>query len=402
MDHNGPQKKRAMKSRQASAGKSGEQPRCTKSQRGSMMIMVGFAIIALFGATSLAVDMGYLYLGRQQLQIAADAAALAGVRELAADDQQAARSKATATALANELAGEPVTLDPDSGVVFGRWEDEQFVEGHPESNAMKVTIDRTSNSAQGPLKLFLGPVLGVESADVKVTAIATLAAIDMTLVLDTSSSMTHDTSYRRCTRWLSNNQCGCGTPRYGYQPIDALKAAAIDFVADFDDKIDQVAAYQYANSASKLQSLTDWFDLVTNEIEDIPPPNYCRSTRYTNIGDGIKKGVQELTGDNARLGSAKVMVLLSDGVPTCSRTGYCRSRNWVKADGKAYAKEMAEWAASKHITIQTISLGDGADRVLMREIADITGGNEFYAADGSDLDTVFEDVRKRRPVQLTE
>lgn len=53
-----------------------------RQQRGAVMIMFGASIFVLFGFMALAIDLGRTYVVRTELQNAADAAALAGAKEL--------------------------------------------------------------------------------------------------------------------------------------------------------------------------------------------------------------------------------------------------------------------------------------------------------------------------------
>ncbi|MDP7386115.1 MAG: hypothetical protein QF593_08800 [Nitrospinota bacterium] len=67
-----------------------------------------------------------LYLSRNEMQVAADAAALASVRDLVADDFAAARAQAISVAGANTVAGRAVVLNGARDVEFGRWESGEF------------------------------------------------------------------------------------------------------------------------------------------------------------------------------------------------------------------------------------------------------------------------------------
>ena len=52
-------------------------------QRGAVAVLVGLlAVLVLFGMLGIAVDLAYLYARKTELQNAADAAALAGAREI--------------------------------------------------------------------------------------------------------------------------------------------------------------------------------------------------------------------------------------------------------------------------------------------------------------------------------
>lgn len=58
-------------------------------ERGQVLILVAFALVALLGMLALVADVGLLYLGRARSMNAAEAAALAGVQHLPSDPVQA-------------------------------------------------------------------------------------------------------------------------------------------------------------------------------------------------------------------------------------------------------------------------------------------------------------------------
>jgi Flp pilus assembly protein TadG len=55
---------------------------CRRRQRGAVMIVFALSMVALFGFMALVIDLGRVYVVRTELQNAADAAALAGAKEL--------------------------------------------------------------------------------------------------------------------------------------------------------------------------------------------------------------------------------------------------------------------------------------------------------------------------------
>ena len=65
----------------------GQPALCTQYQqgerKGAVIVMVAVLMVVLLGCVALAVDIGYLYVARAELQRAADAAALAGAQALA-------------------------------------------------------------------------------------------------------------------------------------------------------------------------------------------------------------------------------------------------------------------------------------------------------------------------------
>jgi Flp pilus assembly protein TadG len=56
--------------------------RLLRCENGSVAVMVALSLVVIFGMMGLAIDVGQLRLAKQNLQMAADAAALAGALEL--------------------------------------------------------------------------------------------------------------------------------------------------------------------------------------------------------------------------------------------------------------------------------------------------------------------------------
>lgn len=84
-----------------------------RRQRGALVIMLAASLVALFGFLALVIDLGRTYLVRTELQNAADAAALAGAKELdqTADGVGRARDAAMAIAAQHKFNfGTPVAI----------------------------------------------------------------------------------------------------------------------------------------------------------------------------------------------------------------------------------------------------------------------------------------------------
>ena len=56
--------------------------RRTRGERGQILPLVAFALVALLGIWAFAIDVGFAYYAKRQLQSATDAAALAGAQDL--------------------------------------------------------------------------------------------------------------------------------------------------------------------------------------------------------------------------------------------------------------------------------------------------------------------------------
>jgi len=83
-------------------------PKMLKEEKGQVMVIVALAMVVLLGFTALAVDGGALYLERRNMVTAADAAALAGAKELYLSDNNVAKAVAEAKKYA-EANGAAIT-----------------------------------------------------------------------------------------------------------------------------------------------------------------------------------------------------------------------------------------------------------------------------------------------------
>ena len=125
--------------------------------RGTILILVAAGLVAILGATSLAVDVGHLYVVRAQLQNAVDAAALAGAHGLLAQPGNytadgAAVRLAMEYAARNQADGQPVLLSIGE-IMF------------PRSNVILIDITR-------PARTFFARLFGIRQAHIRVRAAA--------------------------------------------------------------------------------------------------------------------------------------------------------------------------------------------------------------------------------------
>jgi hypothetical protein len=103
--------------------------RLLKGQQGVTVIMVALLILIFIGVAALAIDMGHLFIVRNELQNAADAGCLAGTRFLYRDDGKAVNEDANQVAhdaaIANKSEKSPVEVAWSGGnegdVERGHW-----------------------------------------------------------------------------------------------------------------------------------------------------------------------------------------------------------------------------------------------------------------------------------------
>ena len=158
--------------------------------------------LALAGLFALALDTARCNFAFHQLQVTADASALAALDYLATNQSQA-RQQAVNVALANTCDGQAVKLSrndgnaPEGDIVFGLYDfkTHTFTPSTLNPNAAKVNARRTSTSLNGNLKLMF-PFWGTSASEQTATAIATSAKGPGPglLVLDPSARQAFDAS----------------------------------------------------------------------------------------------------------------------------------------------------------------------------------------------------------------
>ncbi len=122
-----------------------------RDQKGSVVVLTALGLIVIIGFASLIMDIGLLYYNKEQLSVAADAAALAGARDLSISSTQAVATANSYAAL-NGKKGDIVT--PTVG---------------NSGTSLTVTIAR-------PVTYLFAWVFGLKSHTVSGTATATLSA----------------------------------------------------------------------------------------------------------------------------------------------------------------------------------------------------------------------------------
>lgn len=167
--------------------------------KGQVLVLVALSLVVFIGFAALAIDVGYFYHTKNQLQGAADAAALAGASQLrgatdvtAFGNHSSARREAWRFACNNKAAGDRVFLevsasncDPvpslptanDGDIVVGHWNGNDVV--NPATgetvDAVKVRARRTDETpGMSKVGTFFGKIFGVDAVKISATAIAAI------------------------------------------------------------------------------------------------------------------------------------------------------------------------------------------------------------------------------------
>ena len=352
-------------------------------ERGQTLVYVAVAIVVLLGFVALATDTGLAYVERRQMQNAADAGALAAISVLArggadaevlAAVQQYATTENHADTVQASYIGGPGSAA--LGSVGG---------GSIPSGATGVRV-----SARRTAPTFLAGVLGISTVSAQASGAGGLGLVDIVLVLDRSGSMDDDscswkpyppTGGVSCSLPVDQTNCTrcyvlqSGVRKYGTwtpppQPITAAKNAAATFVDLNNPTLARLGLVSYSDGATLNRGLTADFAAVKTSINGLVA-NGC-----TAAPAGISQARGELTGARSRPEAMDVIVFLTDGLPN---SPYCSGCPDYCPAAKTATRNEAQAAAGQRITIYTISLGDKADQALMQDVANLTGGEHFYA-----------------------
>lgn len=158
-----------------------------QSRAGVIIVYAAFFMVVIFGFAAFAIDIGHMALTKDELQTAADAAALAGAMQMKYGPA-AVRAAANDIATRNFLGKNAVAL-PDSQIQLGLYDmtTRTFVVNETSANSVRVLTKIVGSP------LFFAPVLGNKTFDSTAEAIAIINPRDISFVIDLSGSMNDDT-----------------------------------------------------------------------------------------------------------------------------------------------------------------------------------------------------------------
>ncbi len=338
---------------------------CRPSSRaGAMLPLIAVSIVVLFVAAVLAIDIARIHVTRSELRTATDAAARAAVEALGREQSQpAAIDAALAVASQNTVAGVGLTLDPTK-IRFGTSAENldgsfSFREGGVILNAVRVSGERTSTSPDGPVGMMFAQMFGQDTFSPVQSATATRLDRDIAIVLDVSGSM----------------------GEFGRFP--ALKNGLDVFLAELEKTVQQerVSLTVYSTDPRKRVDLTSDLTEISKAFEQESPGG------RTGIGKALRVGLDSVQYDLlARAFALKSIVLMTDG-----NHNEGVSPEIVAAECK-----------SAGIVVHTITFSQGADRELMKKVADETGGTFIHAENDDQLIKAFRTIAKQLQVLLIE
>ena len=179
-----------------------------KDERGTAMVIGALALPVILGMGALAVDVGYLYTARNQMQNAADSAAIAGAQVMLNGGDTSSATTA-AVNFANQNTGNVPYLTGASTTV-----------SFPAANTVQTNI------AHNSVGLFFASILGVNTANVTATATAQFGPITtapaggsppLAIYCNNASGCAnqlkaedyHEEKYRHCGNFFGSSGVAC-------------------------------------------------------------------------------------------------------------------------------------------------------------------------------------------------
>lgn len=163
------------------------------------------------------------------------------------------------------------------------------------------------------------------------------------------------------------------------EPVTSALAAAAEFVQALQEK-DQVAVVTFATEAGVETELTHLHGAVANGILGLTI-DPASETGYTNTVSALKAAQDELNSERHNTDARRVLVLLTDGLPTAA------DDEDVIAKAIAKARELSD----DNIEVYAIGLGAGVDQQFITDITTDTT-NAYFAPTADELKNIYAEI----------
>jgi Ca-activated chloride channel homolog len=232
------------------------------------------------------------------------------------------------------------------------------------------------------LALVITALARPRSVDVS-SRTSTTHGIDIVMAIDVSASM--------LARDLDPNR------------LEATKEVASDFVKNRPG--DRIGLVVYAGESFTKTPITSDKSIVLNALEDVEYNNLLENG--TAIGMGLATSVNRLKDSKAE---SKVIILLTDGV---NNAGFIDPKIASELAVEFGIKTYTIGVGSNGTALSPVSILPNGnfqygrvpveiDEDLMKEIAQITGGQYFRATDNESLEEIYEEIDMLEKTEIEE
>jgi Ca-activated chloride channel homolog len=360
------------------------------SRKGGMFVTVGIMIMIMFAAAVFSVDLAYVFLAREQLHVATDAAAKAAVVGLSqGHNQQVATGDAISCAGSNTVCAKPLAISA-SNVTMGNvsftpswyW---TFHAGSTPTAAAQV-------SAHVSVPLFFAPLFHIHPVTISNTSTAAFVRNKWCFVFDRSGSMEYD---------MSGVEGRYPPGRNGNMPPDPVLSRWANL---------QPAAQIFLNAvkASPVDNMVGMVTFHDNATTDCAlslnyQPITDRLTYYganviagsTNLAAGLTAAFNLFAASDDGTPWNKIIIVFSDGQSNVPRDPLYPLQ-LVDPTKPNYDPRSAG------VVVHAIGLLPDANNDTMRGLPALTGGMFFFAVDSATLQAAFQRLAQTLPVILTQ
>ena len=257
-------------------------------RRGITLIWTAVVLLAIVGFIGLSLDTARVYLCGNQLQNAADAAALAGARLVRIKDKDpigAAYNIATSNWVYDGLL--KIDRDKDIQLIKFNREDGTWVLDSVKPNGVRVITRRTSDSPAGMLPLLFGGIFGVSESNLTRDAIA-IHAFDPAVGLLILDRYAPDALHLDSNARIIIDGGGI------HVRSESETAVTLDSNAQIDaDSLDIVGSYAFnVNCEVDIERLRDHFSpAMEDPYANLPAPSFgVDRGKITNSASNIAPG----------------------------------------------------------------------------------------------------------------
>lgn len=356
--------------------------RRAKSERGVVLIFVAIALLMLVGFMALAIDVGFVFTAKADLQAAVDAAALAGASGLMLGPDEA-RARAIEYATKNPVYHNNVQLDL-ADIELGTWNSSSRsfsdLPEDDENSANSIRVTGNLTEARGnPLTLFFARALGAETADVRAQSVAVTGqdvAWDVVILQDITNSFEQeiDTAIQ-----ADRGLLGCLAEHAG-------EHSRVGFATHTG----------WGQVRTPLWSIADGYAdllLILDEIDSCGNPGMpdCSGTD-TAAGLMAALSIFETSDESEYPHVSKAIVLVSDGQPQENDAGSHPNLN--NAQLRRLAEQVADEVADEGISLFTVFYDQSDDDFAANWLEDLTRGRGTFqrTPDPDDLGLLLSEV----------
>ena len=267
----------------------------SRGQRGAVLVMVAGTLVMMLAFVAMVVDIGYMFVVRNELQSAADAAALAGAGYMFplvsnVPNWTAAETQTTNAIAINKVAGAALS---NATVESGYWnltgtpaglQSKTITPGANDVAAVRVTVSKSAGNNGGPVNLLFARIMGINRMDTAAHAVA-VVGVGPTTVVD---NWIFPVAISKClydSYWSSVN----GTPS-----IDPMTGMPYEFQITNHHALGPCDAAQWTSlldqdeSVGAIRDLLDPQSKVTLKIGDqIWLQNGTKNTLYDEVPIGV-------------------------------------------------------------------------------------------------------------------